>query len=72
MKETIVIKSYKNEKGYRRDAKKMAKKGYSVMGVENFKENQGCGLLGCKALIFLPLVLIGKKPKLVVTYIRNS
>lgn len=67
-KKALVVKSYKNDKAYRKDALKMSRKGYRVVNVQNHKENQGCGLLGCKALIFLPLVLIGKKPTLVVTY----
>jgi len=67
-KKSIVVRSYKNDKTYQKDAQKMYKKGYRVLSVENHKENQGCGLLGCKAILFLPLVLIGKKPQLVVTY----
>ena len=67
-KKAVVVKSYKNDKAYRKDAQKMRRKGYRIVNVQNFKENQGCGLLGCKAIIFMPLVLIGKKPSLVVTY----
>ena len=67
-KKPIIVKSYKNDKSYRKDAPRMARRGYEVSNVESFKERQGCAGMGCKAIIFLPWAFLGKKPALVVTY----
>ncbi len=62
-KKTLVIKAYGSDRAYRKDAQKMSRKGYRV--VDAHRENEGCGLLGCKGVFLLP---IRKKPDLIVTY----
>jgi hypothetical protein len=65
------VKEYKSPQAYRKDAKKMAKKGWVVTSAEEYNEHSGCLRIGCIAVIFLPLLIfLRKKPKIVVTYRR--
>ena len=62
---TIVVKRYKTEKLYQKDARRMLKRGYCVQSVISEQPRAGCGrilTLGFFALLFKP------KPELVVTY----
>lgn len=64
-KQAIVIKRYKNDKEYQKDANKMGKKGYEVQSVTSEQPRSGCArwlTIGIFAAIFKP------KPVLVVTY----
>lgn len=61
----IVVKRYKSQRRYERDAARMAEKGYKVQSVASQQPRAGLGrifLLGFFALLFKP------KPILVVTY----
>lgn len=61
----IVVKRYKGQRTYERDAAKMAERGYKVQSVASQQPRAGIGrifLLGFFALLFKP------KPVLVVTY----
>lgn len=54
---SIVVKRYKDEREYQRDAQKMARRGYKVATVTSEKPRAGCGrilTLGLFALIFPP------------------
>ena len=64
-KSPIVVKRYKSEKEYQRDAVKMQRQGYEVEHVVSEQPRSGCLRilsLGLFAAIFKP------KPVLVVTY----
>lgn len=59
------VKSYAGDKAYRRDAAKMAAKGWRVVNTTEERPRPGCGRivgLGLFAAVFPP------KPRLVVTY----
>jgi hypothetical protein len=62
----VIVKRYKDEKEYQKDAGKMTVKGYEVASVVSEQPRSGCGrfiaLGGIGALVFKP------KPVLVVTY----
>jgi hypothetical protein len=63
--QAIIVKRYKNEKLYQKDAAKMTKKGYEVQSVTSEQPRSGCArwmFIGIFAAIFKP------KPELVVTY----
>lgn len=65
MPKSIVVKRYKNERDYQRDAQRMSKRSYHVVSVTSEKPRAGClriVSLGLFTLIFPP------KPELVVTY----
>lgn len=62
---TMIVKRYKSQRRYERDAAKMVKRGYKVQSVTSQQPRAGIGrifLLGFFALLFKP------KPVLVVTY----
>lgn len=62
---TIVVKRYKNDREYQRDAQRMTKRGYKVINVTSERPRAGCArliTLGIFTLIFPP------KPEMVVTY----
>jgi hypothetical protein len=64
-KKTIVVKRYKSDREYQRDAARMTRDGYVVQGITSEQPRSGCGrwlTIGVFALIFKP------KPELVVTY----
>lgn len=65
MPDTIVVKRYKNEKDYQKDAGRMSKRGYKV--VSTISEQQRRSLFTVIMTGFLAL-LFPKKPQLVVTY----
>ena len=67
MAKTVVVKMYSSEKKFQRDANRMKKKGYDIKSVDR-KKKRGCGEMGCKILLFLPLVFFGGKEFIVVTY----
>lgn len=61
----IIVKEYKNQKAYQKDAPKMATKGYEVASVIEQENRAGCMrwlTIGLFSLIFKP------KPTLLVTY----
>lgn len=61
----IIVRRYKSEKEYQKDAQKMLRKGYEVQSVTSEQPRSGCGrivAIGLFAAIFKP------KPVLVVTY----
>ena len=61
----LVVKRYKNERQYQRDARKMQAKGYEVVSVTAENQGRGCAswaLLGVFALLTKP------QNELVVTY----
>lgn len=61
----IVVKRYKDEREYQRDAQRMARKGYKVVSSTSEKPRAGCArilTLGIFTLLFPP------KPEFVVTY----
>jgi hypothetical protein len=63
-----MVRRYKSDKQYRRDAVRLAAGGWRVVNVVQEQPPTGCGrgcLLGFFALIFKP------KPRLVVTYERG-
>jgi hypothetical protein len=65
-KQQVIIKRYKYDKEYQRDAQRMAKAGYIVQSVTSEQPRAGCGrwlTLGIFALMFKPT------PELVVTYV---
>lgn len=64
-KKQIIVKRYKSEKAYQRDARRMQKRGYEVVSVTTENVGRGClswALLGIFALLRKP------KSELVVTY----
>lgn len=65
-KQALVVKRYKNEGEYQKDANKMLKQGYEVQTVISEQPRSGCmrfiALGGIGALVFKP------KPVQVVTY----
>jgi len=63
MPQQIVVKTYKNEKQYQRDANKMREKGYRIQSVEK-SEKSGC----LRWLLVGPLALVWKKHQITVTY----
>ena len=63
----VVVRRYKTEREYQRDAGRMVKRGYRVAHVVSEMRNAGCMrwlTIGLFAIIFRP------KPELVVTYQR--
>ena len=65
MPKSIIVKRYKDERAYQRDAQRWARRGYKVANVTSEKPRAGCGrilTLGLLTLIFPP------KPEFVVTY----
>jgi len=61
----IIVKRYKSQKAYEKDAARMLAKGYEVASVVSEQPRSGCGrilLIGLFAAVFKP------KPVLVVTY----
>ena len=61
----LIVKRYKSEAHYQRDAQHMLRQGYEVQSVVSEQPNAGClrgCMLGLLALVFKP------KPVLVVTY----
>lgn len=68
-KSELIVKRYKNEKEFQKDARHMLSKGYSVQSVTSEQPRSGCGrilLIGIFAGIFKP------KPVLIVTYRYTS
>ncbi len=64
----VIVRRYKSQEHYQRDAVAMARAGYEVVSVTSEQPSTGClrgCLLGLFALIFKP------KPVLVVTYRRE-
>lgn len=65
MPKQIVVKRYKSERAYQRDALRMRRRGYEVVDVTSEQPRSGCLRilsLGLIAAIYKP------KPVLVVTY----
>jgi len=58
-----MIKTYKSEKAMERGIKKLEKKGWIVRSVDTVDPGYGCLKTGCLGVLFLPLALLGKKPK---------
>lgn len=69
-KDPLVVKRYKDQKEYQKDAGKMTAQGYDIQSVVSEQPRSGCGrfvaLGGIGALVFKP------KPELVVTYKLNQ
>lgn len=65
MPDAIVIKRYKNEKEYQKDAKGMNKRGYKIVSVVS--EQKRRSLFTVVMTGFLAL-LFPRKPELIVTY----
>ncbi|MDI9549466.1 MAG: hypothetical protein QM346_17880 [Chloroflexota bacterium] len=68
MATNIIVKRYKSDSVYQRDAQKMRDQGYTVQSVTSEQPRSGCMRIiltgGLGALFWKP------KPQLVVTYIR--
>lgn len=67
MPKPIVVKRYKDERAYQRDAQRWVRRGYKVSHVISEKPRAGCArilTLGLFTLLFPP------KSELVVTYSR--
>lgn len=62
MPKAIVVKRYKTEREYQRDAQGMARKGYKVINVVSEQQRSGCLRILLIGIIFPP------KPQFVVTY----
>lgn len=63
---SILVKRYKDERAYQKDAQRMVRRGYKVTSVTSEMQRAGCArilTLGIFTLLFPP------KPQLVVTYI---
>lgn len=58
----VIVKRYKNERQYQRDAQKMARKGYKVMSAVSEIQRSGC------LRILLIGVLFPPRPQLIVTF----
>lgn len=54
---------YDSEKAMQRGMAKMQRQGWEVLNTEATDEGYGCFKTGCLGLLFLPLALLGKKPK---------
>lgn len=68
-KPTVMVKRYRTEREYQRDAGRMAKRGYRVAHVVSETQRAGCMrivTLGIFTLLFPP------KPQFVVTYQREG
>ena len=63
MKKGIVIKRYKTEKEYQKDANKMRQNGYRIQDVAK-AERSGC----LRWLLVGPIALVWKKHEMTVTY----
>lgn len=64
-KKAIVVRRYKNEKEFQKDAVGLAKQGYEVQSVVSEQPRSGCArimAIGFLAVMFKP------RPVLVVTY----
>ena len=68
-KSALVVKRYKTDEEYQKDAQKMLSQGYEVQSVISERPEQSCAmkLLGIFTL-GLFLLIFKKKPVLVVTY----
>ena len=65
----IIVKNYKTESIYQKDAERMIKKGYEVINVTSKQPRRGWFFLIFALLTFgLLLLLFKPKPVLVVTY----
>lgn len=65
MARNIIVKRYKTEQQYQRDAGRMAKRGYKVAGMTSERPSRGC----LAALTFgLFVLLFPPKPQYIVTY----
>ncbi len=66
----IEVKRYKSERAYRKNAKRMAASGWSVVNAVSEQPRSGCGRIimlgGIGSLIWRP------KPRFVVTYERKQ
>jgi len=61
--DNIVVKTYKTEKAYQRDANRMRDKGYEIHNMDQ-SERMGCW----RYLLFGPLALLWKPNVITVTY----
>jgi hypothetical protein len=63
------IEFYKSERQMQRNIARWQADGWEVIDTEFIDQGYGCAKTGCLGLIFLPLALLGKKPKHIrVTY----
>lgn len=62
-KQAIVVKTYKNESEYQKDANRMRAEGYEVQTMDQ-AERSGC----MRWLLVGPLALVWKKHQITVTY----
>ena len=60
--ETKVV-FYKNAKAMQRGIKKMQRRGWEVVDTGVVEQGYGCLKTGALGFLFLPLALLGKKPK---------
>lgn len=71
----VVVKKYKNEKEYTRDAQKMAAAGYVPQGQLQHKGKTNVGRTVGKAVIFLPWAIMRPSKKadsVTVTWVKHS
>lgn len=59
---SVIVKRYRSEREYQRDAQKMARKQYNVMNVVSENQRSGC------MRIFLIGIFFPPKAQLIVTY----
>lgn len=62
MTETKVV-IYRSPRDMDKGIKKMQKQGWEVASTETIDQGWSCAKVGCLAIIFFPLALLGKKPK---------
>lgn len=59
----IHIEVYNNVRQMQKGIREMEAQGWSVVNVERIDQGWGCLKTGCLGFLFLPLALLGKKPK---------
>ena len=57
------IEFYPNQKAMQRAVKRMQRQGWEVVDTEIVEQGYGCAKTAVLGIIFLPLALLGKKPK---------
>ncbi|HOW90815.1 MAG TPA: hypothetical protein PK883_00750 [Anaerolineaceae bacterium] len=63
------VEFYNSDRQMQRDIARKQSEGWEVLDTEFIDQGYGCFKTGCLGLIFLPLALVGKKPKKIkVTY----
>ena len=69
MQKVTEIEFYNSERQMQRGVSRWQNNGWEVLDTEFIDQGYGCLKTGCLGLLFLPLALLGKKPKRIkVTY----